>query len=91
VRRKIRIKALETVGVVRDNAVTFHVDFKLFDFSGYATNQDLTAWSVDNYRVARRPCGRPALSELAVKVSLHPAQALRMPLWRRRGFETRRR
>ena len=29
------------------------------------------------YRVARRPCGRPALSELGVKVSLHPAQALR--------------
>jgi len=34
----------------------------------------------DNYRVARRPCGRPALSELGVKVSLHPAQALRTPL-----------
>ena len=33
-----------------------------------------------NYRVARRPCGRPALSELGVKVSLHPAQALRTPL-----------
>jgi hypothetical protein len=32
------------------------------------------------YRVARRPCGRPALSELGVKVSLHPAQALRTPL-----------
>ena len=31
-------------------------------------------------RVARRPCGRPALSELGVKVSLHPAQALRTPL-----------
>src|SRR5438876_9852443 len=24
-----------------------------------------------SYRVARRPCGRPALSELGVKVSLH--------------------
>jgi len=35
---------------------------------------------VTNYRVARRPCGRPALSELGVKVSLHPAQALRTPL-----------
>jgi hypothetical protein len=34
----------------------------------------------DHYRVARRPCGRPALSELGVKVSLHPAQALRTPL-----------
>ena len=34
----------------------------------------------DEYRVARRPCGRPALSELGVKVSLHPAQALRTPL-----------
>src|SRR6266478_5744375 len=34
----------------------------------------------DTYRVARRPCGRPALSELGVKVSLHPAQALRTPL-----------
>ena len=45
----------------------------------------------DYYGVARRPCGRPALSELAVKVSLHPAQALRTPLWRRRGFETERR
>src|SRR5207302_4710542 len=33
-----------------------------------------------SYRVARRPCGRPALSELGVKVSLHPAQALRTPL-----------
>src|ERR1700674_108488 len=32
-----------------------------------------------DYRVARRPCGRPALSELGVKVSLHPAQALRTP------------
>ena len=32
------------------------------------------------YRVARQPCGRPALSELGVKVSLHPAQALRTPL-----------
>src|SRR4029077_15198953 len=32
------------------------------------------------YRVARRPRGRPALSELGVKVSLHPAQALRTPL-----------
>src|SRR5690348_2156088 len=32
------------------------------------------------YRVARRSCGRPALSELGVKVSLHPAQALRTPL-----------
>src|SRR6202030_4114503 len=31
-------------------------------------------------RVARRSCGRPALSELGVKVSLHPAQALRTPL-----------
>src|SRR5208283_4352427 len=31
-------------------------------------------------RRARRPCGRPALSELGVKVSLHPAQALRTPL-----------
>src|SRR5580704_629418 len=35
---------------------------------------------VNEYRVARRPCGRPALSELGVKVSLHPAQALRTPL-----------
>src|SRR5258707_13366479 len=43
------------------------------------------------YRVARRPCGRPALSELGVKVSLHPAQALRTPPLRRRGFETERR
>jgi hypothetical protein len=42
-------------------------------------------------RVARRPCGRPALSELGVKVSFHPAQALRTPLVRRRGFETGRR
>jgi len=33
-----------------------------------------------DYRVARRPCGRPALSELGVKVSFHPAQALRTPL-----------
>ena len=41
--------------------------------------RDLTAWSVDNYRVARRARGRPALSELGVKVSLHPAQALRTP------------
>jgi hypothetical protein len=35
---------------------------------------------VDYLRVARRPCSRPALSELGVKVSLHPAQALRTPL-----------
>jgi hypothetical protein len=35
---------------------------------------------MNEYRVARRPCGRPALSELGVKVSLHPAQALRTPL-----------
>ncbi len=35
---------------------------------------------IGNYRVARRRCGRPALSELGVKVSLHPAQALRTPL-----------
>jgi hypothetical protein len=27
------------------------------------------------YRVAGQPCGRRALSELGVKVSLHPAQA----------------
>src|SRR6266481_10029572 len=39
-------------------------------------SQDLSG---DTYRVARRPCGRPALSELGVKVSLHPAQALRTP------------
>src|SRR5437879_975472 len=35
---------------------------------------------IEDYRVARRPCGRPALSELGVKVSLQPAQALRTPL-----------
>jgi hypothetical protein len=52
----------------------------IFPVSGNATNQDLTAWSVDNYGVARRACGRMALSELGVKVSLHPAQALRTPL-----------
>ena len=34
---------------------------------------------IPSYRVARRRCGRPALSELGVKVSLHPAQALRTP------------
>jgi hypothetical protein len=44
-----------------------------------------------SYRVAKRPCGRPALSELGVKVSLHPVQALRTPPERRRGFETGRR
>jgi hypothetical protein len=32
------------------------------------------------YRVARQPRGCPALSEPGVKVSLHPAQALRTPL-----------
>jgi hypothetical protein len=36
--------------------------------------------TTNKHRVARRPCGRPALSELGVKVSLHPAQALRTPL-----------
>src|ERR1700719_4225187 len=46
---------------------------------------------VRNYRVARRPCGRPALSELGMKVYLLPAQALRTPPERRRGFETGRR
>jgi len=45
--------------------------------------------SVD--RVARRPCDRLALSELGVKVSLHPAQVLRTPRGRRRGFERGRR
>ena len=35
---------------------------------------------MNEYRVARRPCGRPALSELGVKVSPHPAQVLRTPL-----------
>jgi hypothetical protein len=32
------------------------------------------------YRVARQPRSCPALSEPGVKVSLHPAQALRTPL-----------
>ena len=50
-----------------------------------------TPTSIAANRVARRPYGRPALSELGVKVSPHPAQALRTPLWRRRGFETERR
>ena len=35
---------------------------------------------MNEYRVARRPCGRPALSEPGVKVSPHPAQVLRTPL-----------
>ena len=40
-----------------------------------------------SFRIGRRPCDRTALSELGVKVSLHPAQALRTPVERRRGFE----
>jgi hypothetical protein len=36
-----------------------------------------SARAASDYRVARQPCGRLALSELGVKVSLHPAQALR--------------
>jgi len=36
------------------------------------------------------PSSQAAFSQLGVKVSLHPAQALRTPLWRRRGFETER-
>src|SRR6516165_12469770 len=43
------------------------------------------------HRVAGQPRGCPALSELGVTVSRHPAQALRTPLLRRRGFETERR
>jgi hypothetical protein len=57
------------------------------DFFVYG--RQLFSW--DYYRVARRPCGRLALSELGVKVSFHPAQALRTPLEGRRGFETGRR
>jgi len=55
------------------------------------TREELSINRAANYRVARWPCGRLALSELGVKVSLHPAQALRTPLERRRGFETGRR
>ena len=40
----------------------------------------VASFRADYYRVARRPCGRPALSELGVKVAFHPAQALRTPL-----------
>ncbi len=67
-----------------------HVFFKQRSFNLNGTELRGAAGH-HHYRVARRPYGRPALSELGVKVSPHPAQALRTPLWRRRGFETERR
>jgi hypothetical protein len=87
--KKISTLAIEGIQIFKQNQLTIGLD--LGEDKTNLTPTGLLMELENYYRVARRPRGRPALSELGVKVSLHPAQALRTPPEGRRGFETRRR